>query len=125
MYFAYCNCYNLTGSPACGENVTNMQGTYSNCKNLYGNSYFYSSNVSAVQNCFYGRNTANILRIYTVKNSTTMTTLLKNDATSLVGATITWTDDTATNGCYYNTQYNIYIYPVEDVAAARTANGDD
>jgi hypothetical protein len=54
-----------------------------------------------------------------------MTTLLTNNTSSLVGATITWTDDTATNGCYYNTQYNIYIYPVDDVAAARTANGDD
>jgi len=102
-----------------------MYGTYQKCPNLRGNSYFYSPNVANAQSCFYGRNTANILRIYTVKNSTTMSTLLVNNASSLVGATITWTDDTATNGCYYNTQYNIYIYPVDDVAAARTANGDD
>ena len=54
-----------------------------------------------------------------------MTTLLTNNTSSLVGTNITWTDDTATNGCYYNTYYNIYIYPVENVAAARTANGDD
>ena len=53
-----------------------------------------------------------------------MTTLLYNNTSSLVGNTITWTDDTATNGCYYNTSYNIYIYPVANVAEARVANGD-
>jgi hypothetical protein len=42
----------------------------------------------------------------------------------MIGSAITWTDDTTTNGCYYNTAYNIYIYPVENVAAAREANGD-
>jgi hypothetical protein len=42
----------------------------------------------------------------------------------MVGKYITWTDDTATNGCYYNTSYNIYIYPVANVAEAKIANGD-
>ena len=54
-----------------------------------------------------------------------MTSLLYNNASSLVGTTITWTDDTTTNGCYYNTSYNIYIYPVEDVAASRLENEFD
>jgi hypothetical protein len=40
---------------------------------------------------------------------------------SLVGGSITWTDA----GSYqYNARYNIYIYPVANVAAARAANGD-
>jgi hypothetical protein len=43
---------------------------------------------------------------------------------SIVGSPITWTDDFATNGCYYNTSYNIYIYPVANVEATRIANGD-
>ena len=41
---------------------------------------------------------------------------------SLVGASITWTNA----GSYqYNTVYNIYIYPVANVAAAAIANGDE
>jgi hypothetical protein len=53
-----------------------------------------------------------------------MTTLLRNNTFTLVGGAITWTNDTATNGCYYNTAYNIYIYPVANVAEAKIANGD-
>ena len=124
MSSSYKSCLNLVGSPVCGANVTKMTYSYYYCSEMYGNSYFYSPNVSTMTNCFYGRNTANVLSIYTVANSTTMNTILINNTSSLVGAPITWTDDTATTGCYYNTAYNIYIYPVEDVAAARTANGD-
>ena len=51
--------------------------------------------------------------------------MIINNKSYLVGANITLTDDCATNGCYYNTYYNMYIYPVENVAVARTANGDD
>ena len=32
----YGSCYNLTGSPMCGDNVTNMRGTYHMCYNLTG-----------------------------------------------------------------------------------------
>ena len=32
-----------------------------------------------------------------------------------MGSSITWTNDYATNGCYYNTVYNIYIRPVANV----------
>jgi hypothetical protein len=49
---------------------------------------------------------------------------MKTDSYSLVEATITWTNDYTTNGCYYNNAYNIYIYPVTNVAEARIANGD-
>jgi hypothetical protein len=52
-----------------------------------------------------------------------LTALQKNDYKFIVGAKVTWTNDT-TNNSIYNTQYNIYIYPVENVAAAREANGD-
>lgn len=125
MHKAYYCCNNLTGSPVCGEKVNDVAHTYWNCVNLHGNSYFYSPNIDRAIGCFYGRNTLNILNIYIPTNSTSLTTLLNNNTFSIVGTEITWTDDTATNGCYYNTQYNIYIYPVEDVATARMANGDD
>lgn len=124
MSSAYSGCNNLTGSPACGNNVTNMFIAYHNCPNLYGNGYFYSNNVADIQNCFYGRNTSNYLNLYVPANSTTLNTCLYNNTSSMVGTSIDWTDDIATNGRYYNTQYNIYIYPVENVAAARAANGD-
>ena len=103
------------------NNVTTMQGTYYDCTNLYGNSYFYSNNVSNVYNCFYGRNTSNQLNIYVYNNSTTMNTCLYTNASSMVGTDITWTYD---NNRYYNTAYNIYIYPVENVYNAKINNGD-
>ena len=123
-YGAYYHCYNLTGSPVCGEKVEKMPYTYYECPNLYGNMYMYSPNVSNVQSCFYGRNTSNMLNIYVTANSTSQTTLMNYTNTySIIGKNCTWTNDT-TNNRYYNTAANIYIYPVENVAAAREANGD-
>lgn len=124
MNSTYRNCPNLTGSPVCGNSVEYLDATYKNSPNLASNGYFYSYRVSHIQNCFYGRNTSNCLNLYVPANSTTLNTCLYNNTSSMVGASIDWTDDTATNGRYYNTQYNIYIYPVENVAAARAANGD-
>jgi hypothetical protein len=124
MYQTYCNCYNLTGSPVCGNNVIGMYGTYYNCYNLSGNMYMYSNNVSNMKNCFYGKNNSNRYNIYAYQGTTTWNTLRINNKSSMVGANITWTDDVAANGCYYNTKYNIYIYPVANVAEARIANGD-
>ena len=121
MGSTYQNCRNLTGFPVCGNNVTNMGSTYKNCTNLAGNAYFYSSTVSNTHNCFYGKNNSRYLNIYIPSGSTTETTVLYNNTYSLVGANITWTNA----GTYhYNTVYNIYIYPVANVAAARAANGD-
>lgn len=94
-----------------GENVTNIVNTFYNCQNVSGNAYFYSSNISNVRNCFYNRNTPNRLNLYVPSNSTTLNTCLDNTTSSLVGKAITWTDDYTTNGYYYNTSYNIYIYP--------------
>jgi hypothetical protein len=121
---AYFNCTNLTGSPVCGLGVDTMDHAYWNCYNLFGNSYLYSLHVSNMRACFYGRNISNRLNLYVPANSTTLNTCLYNDYHSMIGTSITWTDDIITNSYYYNTQYNIYIYPVENVAAARAANGD-
>ena len=106
------------------RNVTDMFNTYRNCHSLAENAYFYSNNVSNVRNCFGIRDISKMINIYAPANSTTMTTLLYNNMCSLVGKTCTWTNDIAVNGCYYNTAYNICIYPVENVSAARIANGD-
>ena len=124
MSQTYSYCFNLTGSPICGPNVINMYATYSNCSNLASNGYFYSPKISNVTYCFSSKNTSNKLSLYVPSGSTTLTTCLINNASSMVGENITWTDDTATNGCYYNTAHNIYIYPVANVAEARIANGD-
>lgn len=42
---------------------------------------------------------------------------------SLTGNSVTWTEDTINNR-YYDKSSNIYIYPVDNVAEARLANGD-
>ena len=121
MSSTYWNCQNLTGSPVCGNNVTSMSSTYRNCYNLHGNAYFYSNRVSNIYNCFYGRNSSNTLNIYVHNGSSTLSRLKYNNSYSLVGTSITWTNA----GTYlYNTSYNIYIYPVDNVADARRENGD-
>lgn len=124
MSWTYCDCYNLTGSPACGKNITSMSRAYYNCRNLHGNAYFYSPNISDVYGCFYKRNTSNRLNIYVTKDSTSLTTLLANTSSSMYMSFITWTNDLATNGYYYNASYNTYVYPVTNVEAARLANND-
>jgi hypothetical protein len=122
MVYAYYNCTKLTGSPICGEKVTNMYYTYAGT-NLRGNAYFYSPEVVTVRGCFSNRNNKRRLNIYVLSNSTTNTTVhYTGPSSSLVGASITLEDA----GTYqYNTKHNIYIYPVENVAAAAIANGDE
>ena len=122
MRCVYSNCVNLTGSPVCGNNVKYMYQTYANCPNIAGNAYFYSSAVMNVVGCFQNKNNSRRLNIYVPSGSTTLATVLYNNTRSLVGNTITWTN----GGTYrYNTAYNIYIYPVANVAAAAIANGDE
>ena len=109
MSSAYYYCYNLTGNPVCGNNVTNISGAYYGCRNLKaGTSYFYSHNVSNATCCFYGKNNSRRYNIHVPANSTTLNTFLKNDANSIVGVAITWTNQ---GTYYYNATYNIYIYP--------------
>lgn len=132
LFAAYANCYNLTGSPVCGPNVTMMYQCYDNCYRLSGvpvfgnnvknigcayrnctnlsggNIYIQSNNISYVLNCFYGKNNSRKYNIHVPANSTTFNTMIINNSKSLVGTAITWTN----NGtCWYNTVYNIYIYP--------------
>ena len=121
MGWTYCNCKNLTGSPVCGPNVTGMAWTYYGCPNIYGNSYFYSKNVSNMCNCFRGRNPSKRLNIYVYNNSTTMRTCLYNNVSSMVGENIKWS---YFSNKYYNTAYNIYIYPVQNVYTAKINNRD-
>jgi hypothetical protein len=118
----YSNCRNLTGCAICGPNVTSMSGTYANCKNISGNAYFYSTEINSVTTCFGGKNNSKRLNIYVPANSTTNTIIRRNNTQSLIGRNIVWTN----SGSYtYNKTYNIYIYPVANVAAAAIANGDE
>jgi hypothetical protein len=123
MSETYYNCRNLTGNPVCGNNVTHMYGTYWNCINITGSLYMYSHNVSNMYRCFHGKDKSRILNIYVLENSISLNTCLKGDMVQ-DGYVAKWTDDLSTNGCYYNTYWNIYIYPAANVAAARAANGD-
>lgn len=122
MYAAYESCTNLT-TAVCGPNVTNMKQAYNNCRNIRGNAYFYSNNLTSALQCFQSRSSSNRFNIYVHSGTTTHTTVLTDKLVDKVTA-ITWTDDTATNGCHYNTYHNIYIYPVANVEAVRIANGD-
>ena len=66
---------------------------------------------------------SSMLNIYVQENSTTMNTCLISNIYSLTGSAIEWTNDSANNR-YYNTQANIYIYPVANVYQAKVDNGD-
>lgn len=125
MDVAYMNCHNLTGHPICGKNVTNMMYAYQNCQNLNSNAYFYSSSINNAYGCFQGWQNTKYLNIYLPANSISLNTIIATNGYShIIGDAIYLNEDIANNR-YYNTQHNIYIYPVENVAAARTANGDD
>jgi hypothetical protein len=78
--------------------------------------------ITNATNCFAGKNNARRLNIYIPENSTTNTVFAYNNSRSIAGLLgVTWT---ITDAYYYNTAYNIYVYPVSNVAAARSANGD-
>jgi hypothetical protein len=99
-----------------------MYGTYGDCSKILRNAYFYSANVSTVANCFLNKALTKRLDIYVPANSTTLNTCLSTSSTkSLIGKSISWGKG---GNVYSNIQYKIYIYPVENVAAAREANGD-
>ncbi|MBQ2013043.1 MAG: leucine-rich repeat protein, partial [Bacteroidaceae bacterium] len=122
MNEAYSRCSSLI-TAVCGNNVTSIASAYFNCTNIQGNTYFYSNSISGVRNCFYNRSSDNRLNIYVHAGTITNTRIRYTNSSSLVGTTITWTTD-ATNNCSYNTAYNLYIYHVANVEAARIANGD-
>lgn len=115
MDLVYGNCYNLTGNPVCGTNVTHMNGAYANCNNLSGNMYMYSDEVYYMINCFQGKDKNKMLNIFVNKGSSSYRTL--TTATSdIVGEALEWEQD-ENDTCRFNTKYNIYIYPVDNVSA--------
>ena len=116
MRNTYANCYNLTGSPVCGSNVINMLNTYYNCYNLMkGDAYFYSKNVINTTGCFYGKSGSNILNIFVYNNSTTLNHLLYTNTKSIFGQSCSWSNNLSSNGYYYCSAKNVYIYPVENI----------
>ena len=124
----YSNCINLTGSPVCGNKVTDMRNTYHSCTNLYGNMYMYSDNVSIMSGCFFGRNNSKVLNIFVNGNSMSLSTCMDN-ARSIVGGPVKWgkippfPNAFYTSG-YFNAEYNIYIYAVNNVVQVAKNNGD-
>ena len=73
-----------------------MVNAYRNCKNLFsdgGDAYFYSKNIENAAGCFRGKNNSIRYNIHVPANSTTLNTFLKTTAaTSLVNASITWSN---------------------------------
>ena len=111
MYCAYEGCYKLSGSAVIGPNVTNASYAYANCYNLSSKAIVYSNQVYDMRGCFSNRNTATRLDVYLPAEGATLQNSLYNDYRSIVGTDIEWTNDVTTNGCYYNTAFNIYLYP--------------
>lgn len=126
MVNAYSGCSKLTGTIVCGENVTNMSNAYNNCQNIIvGNAYIYSSNIldyKGVFQCFNNKNARKRLNLYVPSNSLTLNACIDSQA-RMTGRAARFTDDLQVNGCYYNKSVNLYIYPVENVAAAQEQNG--
>lgn len=116
MTSSYYQCYNLTGPAIIGDKVTEAQHAYCNCGNLSSNAYFLSSAIPSVYNCFAEEAKKAVNTIYVPANSTTLNACLATAQTSsLTNTAITWSNQISTNGRYYNTTYNISIYPVANV----------
>ena len=114
-------CYITENSPYYW--LGNTRGAYAECPNIQGNTYLYTNNIKSADCCFKGRNVTNMLNIYLPENSQTLNSFLVSNKMSLIGAEITWTDD-STNKRYYSPEANIYIYPVANVEQAKIDNGD-
>ena len=52
MSHTYYSCFNITGSPACGNNVINMSTVYTDCRNLTGQPVC-GANVTNMANTYY------------------------------------------------------------------------
>ena len=140
MSGAYKNCTSLT-TAVCGNNVTDMTNAYRNCRSLkvaivgpnvnrmwytfngctdLRNVYFYSNNVEYVNNCFTNNASTRQTNIYVHNGSNTFNKLLSG---GIING-IRWENSMNSGGYYRNYTHNIYIYPVDNVAAKRSANGD-
>jgi hypothetical protein len=113
MSYAYEGCYELSGSAVIGPNVTNASYAYADCYNLSSKAMIYSNQVYDMRGCFSNRNTATRLDVYLPAEGATLPNSLYNDYRSIVGTDIEWTNDVAANGYYYNTAFNIYLYPTD------------
>lgn len=131
MNSAYENCSKLT-TAIVGPAAINISYAYSNCPLIKGNAYVFSKNLytganakrKSVRGCFFGRDNSNMLNIYVPKGCNTAYSFRERYANgSITSTNITWTNST-TNNCFYNTQYNIYVYPVANVYESKLANGD-
>ena len=100
MYMTYSGCYNLTGSPVCGDNVTNMHRTYYNCRNLTG-SPACGNNVTSMLSAYYHCINLGI-------NLTSNPILAKDNVTNMYYAYYNCTN-LGTNRAYHN----FYIYSKE------------
>ena len=123
MREAYTNCYNLTGPAIVGRNVTDISHAYRGCKNIGANAYLYSNNVSAVAGVFSLKDANRRLNVYVHDNTTTLSKCLAtNGDNTITSTTLTWTNDMDANGHYYCNDWNVYIYPVENVQAKYEEN---
>jgi hypothetical protein len=105
---AYNCCYNLTGVAVFGPNLINVADAYRSCKNLSaGNIYVYSNKIANAYGCFASKNTSRRYNIHVPATGSTLNAFLNSD---ILGFNITWTNVMSSNRCYYNTQYNVYIY---------------
>lgn len=123
---AYDKCFNLSGEPVCGPNVTNLYATYRSCYNLTGNMYILSDNVQNAALCFddtgYIANNCNEtdggcncypLNIYVNKNTTSLESFIQDGAFSICGSSMEWSKPN--DDVWYSSRYLITICAVDNV----------
>jgi hypothetical protein len=116
LHNTFKNCANIGGKVRVGTGVTFMNNCFANCTSEnFKNIYVLSNKISGANGAFY--NVANTTRhnIFIPNTGTTMTRFLYSNSYSIAARAITWTNDMTNNGCHYNTQYNLYIYPMDYV----------
>ena len=137
MYRTYYNCKNIAVAEI-GQNVTDIKYTYEGCGNVRS-LYVYSNVLINAYNIF--NNTGmgsdgiynayldqSITNVYVHKDTYSFNTLLNTNFYSMSHPNWSWND---TESYYFynyfnhaNGRYQLRLYPVDNVAAAREANGD-
>jgi hypothetical protein len=121
MNNSYAGCTNIT-TGTIGPNVVTARNAYSNCTKLK-NLYIYSNKIKEPYNIVRGKSNSVRLNIYfpsTGPNTyynTHYSIIEDMYYGSITGTNITWTQSGSN---YYNTAYNIYLYPVSNVNSYKT-----
>lgn len=104
------HCWNYNQPTTFGSQTLSLNNAFYNCKNMAQNITILSNRVQYICGFLNSKNNSKRVNIIIPAGNTTETTFRNTSAQySVTSTSISWTND-ASNNCFYNTKYNIYIY---------------